>query len=218
MIETTRLSGYGLSELSHVPLLPQHEAALEHTRKVALGAGPWRHCKIGTVRDLCALERISRIRVLGIDPTTELRALIRMPCSVPCLPPDAPDLVVETEVDLALRYPEEILRGPLPGYALVEIVAPKFVYHANVASGPSQRLCLSASLPRGYPLREAIVASYAALTLQSVTLDERDPAGVMSASAALWWQRNAHRIPLSREPFLGPLASTETRATAGGAP
>jgi hypothetical protein len=196
------LSGFGLSDLARVPLLPQHEAALTRAREVALGEGSWRHCKLGAIRDLFALERISRLTVVGIDPITELRAIVRMPCAVPCLPPDPNELPVASETELGLRYPEEILRGPLPGYSLVEIREPHHVWHANVSSGPSQRLCLAASLPRGYPLREAIVASYAALTLQSVTLDERDPAGVMNLEAARWWQQNAHRIPLTRDPFL----------------
>ena len=158
MNANTPLTGFGLSDLPRVPLLPQHEAALARASEVALGEGFWRHCKLSTIRDLCALERIcSRFDLLGVDPTTELRVLARLRCAVPCLPPDSNGLVVEGEVELALRYPEEILRGPQPGYALVEIRKPDHVLHANVSSGPSQRLCLGASLPRGYPLREAIV-------------------------------------------------------------
>jgi hypothetical protein len=60
-------------------------------------------------------------------------------------------------------------------------------------------------VPRGYPLREAVLASYAALTLQSVMVDELDPVGVMNRQAARWWQANAGRIPLTTTPFLAPL-------------
>jgi hypothetical protein len=185
-----------------VPLLPAHESALQHARKIMLGAGFWRAAKLSAMREVLALAQISRLEVLGIDPTTELRMLIGMPCCVPCLPPGASEPLVEPRVELALRYGEEILRGPQPGYSIVEIRKPAFVFHPNVSEGPGQRLCLSASLPRGYPLREAIVASYAALTLQSVTVDERDHAGVMSPDAARFWQQHMDRIPLTREPFL----------------
>jgi hypothetical protein len=63
-------------------------------------------------------------------------------------------------------------------------------------------LCLGVNVPRCFPLRECVLASYAALTLQSIMVDERDPAGVMNKEAALWWQSNLHRIPLSTVPFL----------------
>ena len=45
--------------------------------------------------------------------------------------------------------------------------------------------------------------SFAALTLQTFQIDVGNPGGVFNAAAAEWWQQNAHRIPLTREPFLG---------------
>jgi hypothetical protein len=210
----TPLPRYGLSDLDRVPLLPAHEDALQHARKLMLGAGFWRAAKLSAMRDVLALAQISRLEVIGMDPTTELRVLVRMPCCVPCLPPGASELVVESQVELALRYGEEILRGPQPGYSIVEIRKPAHVHHPNTSAGPAQRLCLAASLPRGYPLREAIVASYGALTLQSVTVDERDPAGVMSPEAARFWQQRMDRIPLTREPFL---AAPGSAVDTGGA-
>jgi len=82
-------------------------------------------------------------------------------------------------------------------------VQPRNVFHANVAtSAGSQRLCLGANVPRGLPLTEALLQTYAALTMQSIAIDERDPAGVMNGDAARWWQANAARIPLINEPFL----------------
>jgi hypothetical protein len=195
------LPRYGLSDLDRVPLLPAHESALQHARTLMLGAGFWRAAKLSALREVLALAQISRLEVIGIDPTTSLRLLVGMPCCVPCLPPGGCEPRVEQRVELALRYGEEILRGPQPGYSIVEILKPHHVHHPNVSESP-QRLCLAASLPRGYPLREAIVASYGALTFQSVTVDERDPAGVMSPAAARFWQQHMERIPLTREPFL----------------
>ena len=72
-----------------------------------------------------------------------------------------------------------------------------------------QPLCLGANVARGFPLREAVLASYAALTLQTATIDDRDPAGIMNREAALWWQANAARAPLSRAPFLAGVAEED---------
>jgi hypothetical protein len=214
MTATTTEMSFGLSDLDRVPLPPQQEDGLRRLREAALGTPVWRARKETEARDLLALEQIAdRMLVLGVDATTELRALVRLRAPVPCMPPGARDLVLADEVDLALLYPEEILRSPLPGFAIVEILTPRNVYHANVATrGPSQRLCLGANVPRGYPLREAVLASYAALTLQSVMLDEHDPAGVMNGEAARWWQANTDRIPLTTAPFLAPVRPGRSRS------
>lgn len=218
MMETSNGLDFGLSDLHRVPLLGQQQEGLERLQQAALGTPVWRARKQSEARDLLALERIAeRMEVLALDATTKLRALIRLRAPVPCMPPGARDLVVEDQVDLVLLYPEEILRGPLPGYEIVEILVPRNVYHANVATrGLSQRLCLGANVPRGYPLREAVLASYAALTLQSVMLDELDPAGVMNGEAARWWQANTGRIPLTSAPFLAPLRAG--KSTGGSRP
>jgi hypothetical protein len=131
---------------------------------------------------------------------------------VPRLPAGASELIVEDRVDLVLKYPEDIMHRPLPGYGLVEILRPLDVQLPNVARGSMQLLCLGANVPRNYPLREAILASYAALTMQAVTVDERDTAGVMNPAASLWWQANTHRIPLSTDPFL-PLRVADDKAS-----
>jgi hypothetical protein len=197
----------GLSNLAAVTLRPQQQDGLERLGKTSLGPAEWRRRKASEVRDLFALEEIAeRMTVLMLDAKTELRAVVRLRAAVPTLPPGASDLVVVHEVDLALFYPEDILRAPLPGHAIVSVLAPVHVHHSNVGPGPVQALCLGANVPRGYPLREAVIASYGALTMQSATLDELDPAGVMNREAATWWQANPHRIPLCSAPFLARLA------------
>ena len=200
----------GLSDLHQVPLLMQQEEGLARLREVALGSAPWRSRKIAETRKVFGLEQLAdRLTVLAVDATTDLRVVVSLHTPVPTLPPGALDLVVEDQAELVLHYNEAILTGPLPGWAMVEILSPRFVLHANVSRsqnadgfGESQRLCLGANIPRGYPLTEAILATYAAFTMQSVAIDERDPAGVMNADAAVWWQENSDRIPLSQAPFL----------------
>ncbi len=194
----------GLSDLLEVPLLAHQEQGLERLREAALGSAMWRNRKIAETRKVFGLEQLAdRLSVLAVDATTDLRVVISIETPVATLPPGALDLVVEHQVELVLHYDEGILTGPQPGWAIVEILSPRFVHHANVGtSGDSQRLCLGANIPRGYPLSEAILATYSALTMQSVAIDERDPAGVMSFEAAVWWQNNLARIPLSTAPFL----------------
>ena len=46
--------------------------------------------------------------------------------------------------------------------------------------------------------------AYAALTLQTFQFDAAAPGGIFNNEAAEWWQVNAHRIPLTSEPFLEP--------------
>ena len=73
---------------------------------------------------------------------------------------------------------------------------------AVVARGGPQLLCLGTTLPVGIPCRELVLSAYGALTFQLLAIDERDPAGVMNAEAALWWQQRASMLPLSDVPFL----------------
>ncbi len=51
--------------------------------------------------------------------------------------------------------------------------------------------------------------AYAALTLQTFQFDAADSAGVYNDEAANWWQDNADRIPLTREPFLDARPATK---------
>ena len=196
-----------LANLQSILLPPECERAIADLRKRSLGPPTWRARKAAEARDLFALAEIApRMTVLALEGETELHALVRLRALVPCLPPGAVELCIGEEVDLALTYPEEIMHRPLPGYALVAVLKPQYVHLPNVAQGVgiNQRLCLGANVPRGYPLREAVLGSFAAFTMQAVTVDERDTAGIMNPSAARWWQANANKIPLSKEPFLGP--------------
>ena len=197
----------GLADLASVPLTPEHEHALEALASASQGSPAWRTRMWTEARELFALSQIAeRMTLVALDLRVALKAIVRLEVTVPCLPPGADDLAVVGEADLALNYPEDILRGPLPGYALVQIVTPRHVMHPNVGwIDGGQPLCLGASVPRGYPLREAVLASYAALTLQAITLDEADPAGVMNVKAVQFWRERAERIPLSRESFLDPV-------------
>jgi len=47
-----------------------------------------------------------------------------------------------------------------------------------------------------------VLQTYAALSLQAITLDRMDPQGVMNSAAVAWWNSRPERIPLTTEPFL----------------
>ena len=93
--------------------------------------------------------------------------------------------------------------------------------HAINAAFLSMAIACGLTCPIANPLstavREAVLASYAALTLQSVMIDELDPAGVMNKQAARWWQANTGRIPLTSTPFLAPLRAGESAGEAAEA-
>jgi hypothetical protein len=58
-------------------------------------------------------------------------------------------------------------------------------------------------LPAGIRLRELIVMSYSALTMQAFSTRVMEINGVFNTAAALWWDKNLQRVPLSRTPILG---------------
>lgn len=203
----------GLWDLDLVPLPPEQAEWLERLAGTVQGSPSWRRRKQAEVRDLFALAAIApRLAVLAIDPRTTLLARLDLRAPVPCRIDGVGDVVIAQRARLVLRYPEEVMRMPLPGYAFVEIERPLGVFHPNVASprmahasfarsGP-QLLCLGARIAAGTPVRELILASYQALCMAAYHLDPGAGAGVMSREAAAWWAANLARLPLTREPFL----------------
>jgi hypothetical protein len=195
----------GLTGLSGTVLAPRRAAALAALTAGAGGGASFRARKGFEARELFALEQISdRLEILRLDLGHELRALVRLRVPVPCRPPAGDALVVAREALLGVLWPEEILRNPLPGTAFLQILAPRHVFLPAVSFDALQVLCLGTAVAVGTPVRELILAAYAALSMQAVVIDERDPAGVLNAEAARWWQAHTDRIPLSREPFLAP--------------
>ena len=196
----------GLADLSTLELTPENQRALAQASADALGPPAWQQRKRAEAHGLIALSQIApRLSIRHLDMRTDLVVLIELrDTPVPCLSPGEADIRIERTALLAIDYPQEIISHPIPGTRPIRVLAPSAVFHSNVAYGiPMPPLCLGASVPRGYPLREMALASYGALTLQAISLDNLDPAGVLNAEAAVFWQANAKRIPLTTEPFLG---------------
>ena len=49
-----------------------------------------------------------------------------------------------------------------------------------------------------------MLRAYGALSMQSIQVDVRDPAGVFDAEIAQWWQHNLQRVPLTKTALLEP--------------
>jgi hypothetical protein len=192
-----------LSELYCVQPDTFHQALLDVATPTAAGPPAVRQRMLAEARDLVVLAQVSRrLDVRWIDLAAGLRAKVDMEVPVPCLPDPAGPLQIAPRAVLGFQYPPQALVMPQPGYAFVSILAPRPVWLSNASADASQALCLGARLPPGIPLREIVLMTYGALTLQTVQMDLLDAAGVLNPAAALWWQQNTHRIPLTREPFL----------------
>lgn len=196
----------GLAALPEVALNERHQRMLDAALAQAGGPPVWRARKRAEARDLLALSQIApRLRVDFLDLREAFRAVLWLKVPVPLQPDEQGQLRLAGHAVLGLMYPQEALRQPLPGYAFVRILAPGPVWLANVAPVIDQPLCLGAHLPSGGMLRvkEIVLMSYGALSMQTVMVDQYDAAGVMHVEAARWWQQHTDAIPLSRTPFLG---------------
>jgi len=194
----------GLEALDNVALGDKHVHLLEDARQSVAGPPAWRKRKLAEIQDLLAMsEIVPRLDVVFIDCCETLRAIVHMEVPVPLNPCERSGrLRTAPAALLGLMVPEHAIREPLPGYTFVQILDPKGVWHANVSAENVQFLCLGVTLPAGIGLKDILLMTYGALSMQSVMVDEADAAGVMNVEAARWWQQNMDLIPLSREPFL----------------
>jgi hypothetical protein len=165
-----------------------------------------------------ALSQIApRLQIRALDMRTDLVAIVELhDTPVPCMRPGQSDIELADCAVLAIRYPEAILVGPIAGTLPVRVLEPRDVFHSNVSYGErAPALCLGANVPRGFPLREIVLTCYGALTLQAISLDALDPAGVLNPQAAFWYQANRARVPLSDAPFLGWREATSSPTDGG---
>jgi len=203
--------GGGLSDLSGVVLDAEHQYAFEVAVRDNAGNAFWRQRKLCEFQEVLALAQVSgRMHLLMADLAVSLRLMFELRCVVPTLPDLNGGLVLANRALIGLNYPEEAIREPLPGFAFVTLLQPGAVWLPNAAPpdfafhghGPGQPLCLGARIAAGTPVKELVLQTYGALTMQSVQLDERDAAGVMNREAAEWWLQSGTSIPLTREGFL----------------
>jgi len=195
----------GLWALDKVALSVGNQQLLDWCAARCGGSRSWRHRKWAEARDLLALSQIAprfKVREMDLRETFRALALLRVP--VPCTPDAHGQLRVERLALLGITYVEEAVYEPQPGYGFVTVLEPSGVWHPNVATHPAQAVCLGPKLPAGILVKELVLSTYGALSMQSVQMDERAAEGVLNAEAALWWQQRMDLVPLSRTPFLSP--------------
>ena len=196
--------GKGLSGLAGVPLGFDRERLLEAAVACSGGSAAWRNRMGVESRELLALSRLApkRLSVEYLDLSESLRAVIRLRAPVPTRRPGRDELIVLPDALLGLQYRQQALLAPQPGWSFLQILEPEHVFLAQVPTHPPYCLCLAPTLPPGIPCKQLILFSYAALTLQTFQIDVAHAAGVFNPLAALWFEKNPGRIPLTHEPFL----------------
>jgi len=194
----------GLDALGEVLLNGRNVHLLEQAVEAGGGDPAWRARKRAEAHDLLALGQIAppgRLTVERLDLRETLRAVLLMRVPVPCRPDADNELRVADHALIGLIYPQQVLRERLNGMSFIQILRPYGVWHANCGS-IGQPLCLGTDLPCGIPVKELVLMTYGALSMQTIQIDERDVAGIVNPAAARWWAANLHRIPLSPTPFL----------------
>lgn len=200
---------YDLTSLSQVELSENHQAMLGFAASAHGTQDAFLTRMLSEARDVLALSEIAppgRLRIDWIDIAGNMLAIMMlMRVVVPRVPDHSNRLRLGQLVMLGLMYPREAIQGALPGTAFFDVLQPLDLWHPNVSMPgqvPVPRLCLGLEMPPGIRCVDLIVMAYGALSMQSLQIDERDHAGVMNIPAALWWQQNLHRLPLTRTPFL----------------
>jgi hypothetical protein len=202
------MSTTGLWDLERVALSREQEQWLASLAGDLQGSSSYQRRKLAEVRDLFALARLApRLEVVSVDARTTLLARLTLRVPVPCRLDGMHEVGIAQRAHLVLRFPEEAMRFPLPGYAFVELLRPLGAFHPNIGGpmatrGGPQLVCLGAHVAAGTPVRELVLATYQALGMMTYHVDPASGAGVMNREAAEYWAANLARLPLTREPFL----------------
>jgi hypothetical protein len=194
---------FGLSDLAKVQLDATQTEILERAIKSSSGPPAIRARKRAEAHDLLAMSQLaSRLNVVELDLSCSLRAAIHLRGPVPCRPTSDGPLKIEDATILGLNYRHESFAKPTPGWGFFQLLMPRRCWHANVSSDAVQALCLGLQLPAGVRVRDLVLMAFGALSMQSVQVDEYDPAGVMNKEAAIWWQANLNLVPLTGDAFI----------------
>ncbi|HEY2952911.1 MAG TPA: hypothetical protein VGK40_10025 [Verrucomicrobiae bacterium] len=215
-IPESKPTAYGLSQLNQIKL-PDHDEAFLTSLAARLGGSPrWRAHKQMMTRQMLALAQITdRLKLHWLDVAGDFRVLFDLRVTVPCLPDPHGPLQIASSATIGLTYREEFLAAAQPGYVYISLIRPAAIWLANSATDFGQPLCLGPKLEAGIPVKELIIATYLALSMQSYQFNERDSAGILNGAAATWWQhQKSHPIPLSNEPFVTKTIPTNTEPKA----
>jgi hypothetical protein len=203
----------GLSELERVELNPRNQAILDLAMQECGGDPATRNRKLVEGRELLRLGQLApagRLRVEGLDLRGHLRALIDLEVPVACQPRENNEPEIFPRALIGFTYPNDGFQRPLPGYAFFQVMLPRNIWLPQIKQ-PEQALCIAPQVPAGTRTAMLLLRAYGALSMQSIQIDVRDPAGLFAPEIARWWQDNLHRVPLTTTPLLDPNPSESTK-------
>lgn len=167
------------------------------------GGRAWRHLKKTYLSSLVQLAGgTEAMDLLDVNLEGDFQAVYVLKAPVPRHPRDG-QLQLADEAVFHLRYEENWRFEAIPGWAPLGLLYPTDPYHPNMKPSLRGAICLG-TLPAGTPPSEIVIAGYFAVTLQSVTLDETDPEGVLNREACDYFRRHAEYLPLTRAGFGDP--------------
>ena len=201
-----------LWDLGSVILSGAHEEILRVVAAGAAGPEPWRRRKLSEAHDLLALAQVSgRVEILSLDLRQNFRTMLALRVPVPCRRGGTGPFTVAPTAVLGLQYRPEAMVTAQPGTSFIEILEPRDVFHSNVAPAHQQPgaqiLCLG-QMPASVRVSELVLLAYSAISLQTVQFSMIDPMGLLHPEAAIFFQNDGAKIPLTREPFLKPKEAT----------
>jgi hypothetical protein len=196
----------GLKDLENVALDPRNRHMLDQAMQHCGGDPATRNRKQAEANELLALSQIAppgRLIIENLDLREHLRALLVMEVPVACQPKENNELEISDRALIGFTYPNAGFQRPLPGYAFFQIMLPRNVWLAQIKQ-PEQALCIAPLVPACTRTAMLMLRAYGALSMQSIQIDVKDPAGLFNADIAQWWQDNLDRVPLTTTALLDP--------------
>jgi hypothetical protein len=183
----------------------QVAAHLEEAIRRNGGGRAWREWKRRSTEAVLDLVlRSPRMQLLGLSLEGDVEMAFEIRCPVPRWP-KGDRLVIGQRVVCHLLYQEHWRFESAPGWAPLGVVWPPDLYHSNVRPYVRSALCLwGFGLPPNTQPKEIVLAAFDAVTLQSINIDESDPAGVLNAAASEFYRRHPEYVPLTRAGLLDP--------------
>lgn len=178
-------------------------AWLEQARQYNSGNRAWRQWKLHAAEELLQLTaQTDRMQLLDLSLAGDFRAIYRIRMPVPRCPVNG-RLAIADEAIFHLHYLEEWRVESPPPWAIIGLLEPPDFFHPNSAIALRGALCLGA-IPAGVSPKEIALMGYSTVALQSVQLNESDPAGVLNLEACEYYRNHPEYMPLTPLGLLEP--------------
>lgn len=181
-----------------------HRRLLERALRRNGGARDWQGWKAGSAEDFMAMAaKAPRMNVLELSLDGDLNIVYHIEMPVPRWPIDG-QLRLGSYAVFHLHYEELWRWEPFPGWAPVGLFDPLDPFHPNCRPHFRGAICLGVVPPSTKPTELALLGFHT-LCLQTVSLDETDPLGVLNVEACRFYRDHPEYVPLSRAGLFEPL-------------